>query len=80
MSMNNDISKLVSLQIISSKITANLDDLDGALDAIWQLLVCPEQIGWSKNSRKIILLPTDSLLHMAGDGILAGAILKPKQV
>lgn len=57
-----------------------MDDLDGALDAIWQILTCPERIGWSLNSRKIILLPTDSLLHMAGDGKLVGAVLKPKEV
>ncbi|KAJ8923181.1 hypothetical protein NQ315_001735 [Exocentrus adspersus] len=66
-------------KIINSKITANLDDLDGALDAILQILVCDKKIGWSKNSRKIILLPTDSLLHSAGDGILAGAVLKPNR-
>lgn len=57
-----------------------MDDLDGALEAIWQILVCPKQIGWTENSRKIILLPTDSLLHMAGDGKLVGAIEKPKEV
>lgn len=66
------------LQISSSKITANLDDLDGALDAIWQILVCDKEIGWSTNARKIILLATDSLLHMAGDGLLVGAVLKLK--
>lgn len=54
-----------------------MDDLDGALDAILQILVCGKKIGWSENSRKIILLPTDSLLHSAGDGVLVGAVLKP---
>ncbi|XP_018577139.1 integrin beta-nu-like, partial [Anoplophora glabripennis] len=63
--------------VVSSKTTANLDDLDGALDAILQILVCEQKIGWSKDSRKIILLPTDSLLHSAGDGLLVGAVLKP---
>ncbi|KAG5879217.1 hypothetical protein JTB14_026715 [Gonioctena quinquepunctata] len=66
-----------SKKISSSMITANVDDLDGALDAILQILLCERKIGWSKFSRKIILLPTDSLLHMAGDGILVGAVMKP---
>ncbi|KAJ8929814.1 hypothetical protein NQ314_017411 [Rhamnusium bicolor] len=64
-------------EVSSSKITANVDDLDGALDAILQILVCGRKMGWSVNSRKIILLPTDSLLHTAGDGILVGAVLQP---
>ncbi|KAJ8946346.1 hypothetical protein NQ318_004236 [Aromia moschata] len=64
-------------KVSSSKITANVDDLDGALDAILQILVCGKKMGWTVASRKIILIPTDSFLHSAGDGILAGAVLKP---
>lgn len=56
----------------TSKISANLDDLDGALEAIHQVLVC-RHFGWSENSRKIIVLSTDSYLHTAGDGLLVGA-------
>uniref|UniRef100_A0A6P7G622 Integrin beta n=1 Tax=Diabrotica virgifera virgifera TaxID=50390 RepID=A0A6P7G622_DIAVI len=63
--------------VSSSKVTANVDDLDGALDALLQVLACNETINFSPLSRKIILLPTDSLLHSAGDGILAGAVRKP---
>ncbi|CAG9773873.1 unnamed protein product [Ceutorhynchus assimilis] len=60
-------------QVQNSKISANVDDLDGALEAIFQILVCSQQFGWSEFSRKIILLSTDSFLHTEGDGILAGA-------
>ncbi|XP_072391395.1 integrin beta-nu-like isoform X2 [Diabrotica undecimpunctata] len=63
--------------VSSSRVTANVDDLDGALDALLQVLACNETINFSPLSRKIILLPTDSLLHSAGDGILAGAVRKP---
>uniref|UniRef100_A0AAR5QAY3 Integrin beta n=1 Tax=Dendroctonus ponderosae TaxID=77166 RepID=A0AAR5QAY3_DENPD len=59
-------------QVNSSKISANVDDLDGALEAIYQILVCDRRFGWSNYARKIILLSTDSLLHIEGDGILAG--------
>ncbi|CAH1115974.1 unnamed protein product [Phaedon cochleariae] len=66
-------------KIQDSQVTANVDDLDGALEAILQILVCGKKIGWSENSRKIILLATDSLLHMAGDGILVGAVKRPTE-
>nr|XP_023029296.1 integrin beta-nu-like isoform X1 [Leptinotarsa decemlineata] len=71
----NKFSEVVN----NSTITANVDDLDGALDAILQILVCGKKIGWSSFSRKIIILPTDSLLHTAGDGKLVGAVLKPTE-
>ncbi|XP_018575125.1 integrin beta-nu [Anoplophora glabripennis] len=76
LSFTGNIDQFIEM-VVSSKTTANLDDLDGALDAILQILVCEQKIGWSKDSRKIILLPTDSLLHSAGDGLLVGAVLKP---
>lgn len=60
-------------EVRNSKISANVDDLDGALEAIFQILVCNRRFQWSQFSRKLILLSTDSLLHAAGDGILAGA-------
>ncbi|XP_056639395.1 integrin beta-nu-like isoform X1 [Diorhabda sublineata] len=66
-------------KVEASSLTANVDDLDGALDAILQILNCDERIGFSKSSRRIILLPTDSLLHSAGDGILVGAARKPTE-
>ncbi|CAG9858308.1 unnamed protein product [Phyllotreta striolata] len=71
----NNFTKFLE-KVENSNLTANVDDLDGALDAILQILNCEDVIGFSKNSRKIILLPTDSLLHSAGDGVLVGAALK----
>ncbi|KAI4469965.1 integrin beta subunit [Holotrichia oblita] len=56
----------------SSKITANLDDLEGGLDAIMQIIVCKDHMEWRTFSRKIIVIATDGFLHFAGDGILAG--------
>ncbi|KAJ8979397.1 hypothetical protein NQ317_015826 [Molorchus minor] len=76
LSFTKDADKFAEM-VSNSKITANIDDLDGALDAILQILACEKKMGWTVSSRKIILLPTDSLLHTAGDGILAGAVLKP---
>ncbi|XP_030751833.1 integrin beta-nu-like isoform X2 [Sitophilus oryzae] len=59
-----------------SKISANADDPDGALEAIFHILVCGEKFGWTQESRKLVILSTDSFLHVAGDGILVGATLR----
>ncbi|XP_050298724.1 integrin beta-nu-like [Anthonomus grandis grandis] len=72
LNFTDDMSKFFE-QVRNSKISANTDDLDGALEAIFQILVCDTQFGWSEYARKIILLSTDSFLHTEGDGILAGA-------
>nr|CAI5839042.1 unnamed protein product [Callosobruchus analis] len=73
-----DMNKFIQ-KVLESNITANIDDLDGALDAILQILVCGRRVGWNPQSRKIIVLATDSLLHTAGDGLLAGAVRKPTE-
>ncbi|KAM3962805.1 LOW QUALITY PROTEIN: integrin beta pat-3-like [Aphomia sociella] len=54
----------------------NFDTPEGGLDALAQVLACTEEIGWRKQSRKIIMFLTDSEYHAAGDGIAAG-IYKP---
>lgn len=41
-----------------------------------QILVCGERIGWKNESRKLVLLLTNGLLHLAGDGKLAGLAQK----
>ncbi|KAL9924309.1 integrin betanu subunit isoform 2-T2 [Glossina fuscipes fuscipes] len=56
----------------ASKVTGNLDNLEGGLDALMQVLVCSEEIGWKDQARKVIILVTDGFMHFAGDGLLAG--------
>ncbi|XP_014241512.1 integrin beta-PS-like [Cimex lectularius] len=66
-----------SREVNTAKISGNLDDPEGGLDAILQALICKQQIGWSENkSRKLLVFATDSLVHFAGDGKLGG-IVKP---
>lgn len=38
------------------------------------------QIGWSKQSTKIVIFASDGLIHFAGDGLLAGVVDKNEQV
>lgn len=63
-------------QFDEGMFTGNLDNLDGGLDALMQVVVCWKKINWSKKARRIILMATDSFFHVAGDGKLAG-IVKP---
>lgn len=52
----------------NSKISANVDDVEGTFDAMLQAIVCKREIGWRNISRKILLVATDGRFHWAGDG------------
>uniref|UniRef100_A0A5F9DK19 Integrin beta n=1 Tax=Oryctolagus cuniculus TaxID=9986 RepID=A0A5F9DK19_RABIT len=56
-------------------ISGNLDAPEGGLDAMMQVAVCPEEIGW-RNVTRLLVYATDDGFHFAGDGKL-GAILTP---
>lgn len=73
--LTNDIDKFVR-SVKKSRVTGNLDNLEGGLDALMQVIVCPEKIGWKEEARKIVILATDGFMHFAGDGILAGINLR----
>ena len=58
----------------------SLDYPEGGLEALMQALVCKDQIGWRKDSRKLIVLSTDSSYHIAGDAKVTSnqtSLLKP---
>lgn len=59
-----------------AKISNNLDGSEGGLDALMQVIVCKEEIGWRDKARRIIVFSTDEGFHLAGDGKLGG-IIKP---
>ncbi|CAD7079228.1 unnamed protein product [Hermetia illucens] len=75
LSFTNDMNKFVR-EVNESRITGNLDNLEGTLDALMQVIVCDDKIGWSEDARKIVIVATDGLMHFAGDGLLAGLIKK----
>ena len=60
--------------LLDSSITANLDNADGGFDALMQVLICGDRIGWNPKSRKVVLIATDSLPHFSGDGKLGKII------
>lgn len=51
-------------------MTANLDNAEAQLDALVQVISCGDKIGWATQSRKIVILLSDGLMHTAGDGKL----------
>ena len=71
MSLVRDAS-LFTERVSRAPISGNIDNPEGGLDALMQVMVCGDRIGWRKNSRKIIILSTDRDYHFALDGKLAG--------
>lgn len=51
----------------NSILSGNLDTPEGGFDGIMQAIVC-EQIGWRKDSTRLLLFATDQTFHYAGDG------------
>ncbi|XP_060950033.1 integrin beta-1a [Limanda limanda] len=55
-------------------ISGNLDSPEGGFDAIMQVAVCGELIGW-RNVTRLLVFSTDAGFHFAGDGKLGGIVL-----
>ncbi|XP_022609751.1 integrin beta-1 isoform X1 [Seriola dumerili] len=55
-------------------ISGNLDSPEGGFDAIMQVAVCGDQIGW-RNVTRLLVFSTDAGFHFAGDGKLGGIVL-----
>jgi len=75
LTLSQDTDQLLA-KLRDSKPHENLDYPEGGLEALMQAVVCKEQIGWRNDSRKLIVISTDSPYHIAGDAKLAG-ITKP---
>ena len=61
-----------ALQMVS--ISTNADVPEGTLDGMMQATVCTDLIGWRDNSRKVLMVMTDAIVHTAGDGRLGGIV------
>ncbi|XP_031355220.1 integrin beta-nu-like [Photinus pyralis] len=68
LNFTNDVEKFVNT-VNASKTTSNLDNLEGGMDALLQIIYCEDYIKWRKNSRKLIVIATTASMHFAGDGI-----------
>lgn len=59
-----------------SQISGNIDSPEGGFDALMQVIVCKEEIGWRSQACRLVVFSTDAGFHYAGDGKLAG-VIKP---
>ncbi|XP_030204517.1 integrin beta-1 isoform X1 [Gadus morhua] len=57
------------------QISGNLDSPEGGFDAIMQVAVCGDQIGWRTDVTRLLVFSTDAGFHFAGDGKLGGIVL-----
>lgn len=69
-SNGNLFNELVGKQ----QISGNLDSPEGGFDAIMQVAVCGDHIGW-RNVTRLLVFSTDAGFHFAGDGKLGGIVL-----
>ncbi|XP_072566975.1 integrin beta-1-like [Paramormyrops kingsleyae] len=69
-SNGTEFNRLVSEQ----QISGNLDSPEGGFDAMMQVAVCGEHIGW-RNVTRLLVFSTDAGFHFAGDGKLGGIVL-----
>lgn len=71
LSLTKDIYQFVE-QVNKSVVTGNVDNMEGGLEALLQVLVCDAMVGWSDRSRKIVVFASDGWMHVAGFGLLGG--------
>ncbi|XP_035709280.1 integrin beta-PS isoform X2 [Folsomia candida] len=76
LSLTSDIDTFTK-SVNDSEILFNNDVPEGGLDALMQVLVCKDELGWryENNTRRLIVLSTDGPFHIAGDGRLGGILL-----
>lgn len=73
LALDRNVTRFVA-SVAAAGTSANLDNVEGGLDALMQAVVCDRAIGWLAHARKIVLLATDGGQHFAGDGLLAGIV------
>ncbi|XP_069173451.1 LOW QUALITY PROTEIN: integrin beta-PS [Procambarus clarkii] len=71
--LNGD-PKQFTIKVEAAPISGNMDSPEGGFDALMQVMVCTEQIGWREQARRIVIFSTDAKFHHAGDGRLAGIV------
>ncbi|XP_044149121.1 integrin beta-8 [Bufo gargarizans] len=73
LSLTNNITHFKEI-VSKQKISGNIDDPEGAFDAMLQAAVCHKEIGWRKEAKRLIILMTDQTSHLALDSKLAGIV------
>ncbi|XP_071966179.1 integrin beta-1-like [Antedon mediterranea] len=72
--LTND-SHLFTSSVKMQNSSGNLDAPEGGMDALMQVTVCKEEIGWREDARRIVIYTSDDSFHYAGDGKLGGIVI-----
>jgi protocadherin alpha len=64
----NLYTDLFQFEVGGANVSGNVDDPEGGFDALMQTVVCSEEIGWRRNTRRLLVFSSDSSFHIAGDG------------
>jgi len=56
------------VSVEKTPISGNIDYPEGGFDALMQVMVCENEIGWRNDSLHMIIFSTDAESHYAGDG------------
>lgn len=59
--------------VTKTRISGNMDTPESGFDALMQAMVC-DNIGWRLEARHLLIMSTDAVSHIAGDGKLGGII------
>ncbi|XP_072339033.1 integrin beta-4 isoform X3 [Scyliorhinus torazame] len=65
-------------ELKKERISGNVDAPEGGFDAILQVAVCKENIGWRKQSTHLLVFSTESAFHYEVDGsnVLSGILTR----
>ncbi|XP_065188678.1 integrin beta-1-like [Sycon ciliatum] len=69
-------SKFVAA-ISDDVVSGNFDYPEGMLDAMVQVAVCREQVGWRKDSRRLLLVASNDVSKVSGRGRIQFGLTKP---
>ncbi|XP_075443290.1 integrin beta-8 isoform X2 [Ascaphus truei] len=74
LSLTDNITEFKNV-VSKQKLSANIDDPEGAFDAMLQAAVCHKDIGWRKEAKRLLIMMTDQTSHLAFDSKLAGIVI-----
>lgn len=67
------------IDFLTNQTKSNNDAEEAGLEALSQVAVCKDKIGWKQEAKHLLIFSTDAASHLAGDGRLAG-INKPNEL
>ncbi|KAM4689044.1 integrin beta-8 [Discoglossus pictus] len=74
LSLTDNITEFKTV-VGKQKVSGNIDNPEGAFDAMLQAAVCHKDIGWRKEAKRLLIMMTDQTAHLPYDSKLAGIVI-----